>query len=58
MKKNIHNLNLFILIVLIGFLMHWQKHSRTKTIEANTIASKTVHVSTNGAMKAQVIFKK
>ena len=56
-KKNIYNLNLFILIVFIGFLMHWQKNIRNKHTESNIIAQDSP-ISTNNSLKSQVVFKK
>ncbi len=57
-KKKIYNLNLFTLVILIGFLMHWQKNIRQKSKTINTIAYDMSPIHTNNSINQQIILKK
>lgn len=46
-KKRINNLNLFLLVVALGFFMHWNKQHRVQSnnelIFSKTTASQTIN---------------
>ncbi len=55
-KKSLYNLNLFIIVLAIGFLMHWQKNVRETNKQALIFSNNTDAVS-NSARNNIVLFE-
>ena len=53
-KKKIYNLNLFILIITIGFFMYWQKTLKNQTLHKQTISLNPSASSSNFSVKTIV----
>ncbi len=53
-KKRIYNLNLFILVIAIGFFMYWQKSIKEETLSQQTISLNTSTSSSNFSIKTIV----
>jgi len=58
-KKTVYNFNLFVLVVLIGFLMYWQKNVRFNTTNTPSVTYETASsvVVRNNGLETESIFK-
>ncbi len=53
-KKKIYNLNLFILVIALGFFMYWQKNLKEQSLSQQTIAFNSSVNSSNLSVKTIV----
>ena len=55
-KKSLYNLNLFIIVLAIGFLMHWQKNVRESNTESLRF-SNNIDVVSNPTINNNILFE-